>query len=318
MTYDRRRADTSTYWSSAIVATSARRPDAPQASDTRSTWEIIAAYLQSSDDSDEADLLATVQYRGGPEEFRAGLALLASSDSRERVAGADILAHLGWQDRTFLEESVDALLCALRDPDDEVVQSAILPWGRESPRVIEALLPFVEHPCADFRYASVHGLMPHDTPTVVDALIKLCRDADRNVRDWATFTLGSQFESDSPSLRTALHERLTDADPETRGEALRGLARRRNIGIVPDYGELPITQQLAYGIDRNSRNAKRSDGDSPVGTRLCRIAVMASALATRRGHAAGCNSGRIDSTSDEGRCRSRRRSGPDTRAEGFR
>jgi hypothetical protein len=33
-------------------------PDAPQASDTRSTWEIIAAYLRSSDDSDEVDLLA--------------------------------------------------------------------------------------------------------------------------------------------------------------------------------------------------------------------------------------------------------------------
>jgi HEAT repeats/tRNA-splicing ligase RtcB/Ubiquinone biosynthesis protein COQ7 len=131
----------------------------------------------------------------------------------------DILAQLGWQDRTFLEESVDALLCALRDPDDEVVQSAIFALGdRASPRAIEALLPFVEHPCADFRYASVHGLMPHDTPTVVDALIKLCRDADRDVRDWATFTLGSQFESDSPSLRAALHERLTDADPEIRGE----------------------------------------------------------------------------------------------------
>jgi hypothetical protein len=43
MTYDRRRADTSTYWSSAIVATSTRRPNALQASDTRSTSEIIAA-----------------------------------------------------------------------------------------------------------------------------------------------------------------------------------------------------------------------------------------------------------------------------------
>ena len=45
-----------------------------------------------------------------------------------------------------------------------------------------------DHPCADFRYASVHGLMPHDTPAVVDALVKLCRDVDRDVRDWATPT----------------------------------------------------------------------------------------------------------------------------------
>jgi hypothetical protein len=33
-------------------------------------------------------------------------------------------------------------------------------------------------------------------------------------------------------LRAALHERLNDADPEIRGEALRGLARRRDTGIA--------------------------------------------------------------------------------------
>jgi hypothetical protein len=58
MTYDRCRADTSAYWSSAIVVTSTRRPDAPQASDMRGSSEIIAAYLRSSNDSDEVDLLA--------------------------------------------------------------------------------------------------------------------------------------------------------------------------------------------------------------------------------------------------------------------
>jgi HEAT repeat protein len=75
--------------------------------------------------------------------------------------------------------------------------------------------------------------MPHDTPTVVDALIKLCRDADRDVRNWATFTLGSQFESDPPSLRAALHELLTDADAEIRGEALLGLARGGETNSAP-------------------------------------------------------------------------------------
>lgn len=75
--------------------------------------------------------------------------------------------------------------------------------------------------------------MPHDMPTVVQALTKLSRDVDRDVRDWATFTLGRQFESDSPSLRAALHERLTDADPEIRGEALVGLACRGDTSIAP-------------------------------------------------------------------------------------
>jgi hypothetical protein len=146
----------------------------------------------------------------------------------------DVLAQLGWQDRTFLDESVDALLHALQDPEDSVVQSAIFALGhRASPRAIDALLPFVTHPSADFRDAAVHGLMPHDTPTVVEAMIKLSRDSDRNVRNWATFTLASQFDSDSPALRAALHERLAESDPEIRGEALVGLARRRDTGIAP-------------------------------------------------------------------------------------
>lgn len=130
---------------------------------------------------------------------------------------ADVLAQLGWADRTFLEESVDALLCALRDPNDQVVQSAIFALGhRANPRAIEALLAFVHHPSAEFRYTAVHGLMPHDMPPVVDALVKLSQDSDRDVRDWATFTLGSQFESDSPALRTG-----TPGSPGTCRAALR-------------------------------------------------------------------------------------------------
>jgi hypothetical protein len=121
MTYDRRRADTDLL----ELSYCRRQHQAAQCSPSVRYAEHVGdyrVYLKNSNDSDEVDLLAIVQYRGGPEEFRAGLALLASSDPRERVAGADILAQLGWQDRTFLEESVDALLCALRDPDDQVVQ----------------------------------------------------------------------------------------------------------------------------------------------------------------------------------------------------
>jgi len=228
-----RRADTQSFWASAVIATSKRRADDPRASDTRSTAEIIAAYLKSQRDDDATNSLATVHYRGGPEEFRAGMDLLVSEDAHERSVGADVLAQLGWEDRTFLEESVDALLSALRDPEGSVVQSAIFALGhRESPRAIEPLLAFVSHPSVDLRYAAVHGLMPHGMPIVVEALAKLSRDVDRDVRDWATFALGSQVQSDSSTLRAALRERVNDIDPEVRGEALVGLARRRDASIA--------------------------------------------------------------------------------------
>ncbi len=232
MTDKPRRADNAPYWDASVVATGSRSVDDPCASDTRSTAEIVTAYLRSQRNDDATNSLATVHYRGGPEEFAAGLELLNSTDPHERSAGADVLAQLGWQDQTFLEESIDALLVALRDPDDSVVQSVIYSLGhRASPRAIEPVLAFVEHPSAEFRYAAVHGLMPHDTPVVVEALAKLSRDPDRGVRDWATFTLGSQFESDSEALRAALRDRLNDPDPEIRGEAVLGLARRRDARI---------------------------------------------------------------------------------------
>jgi HEAT repeat protein len=174
-----------------------------------------------------------VHYRGGLKEFQSGLALLWSSDPLERAVGADVLGQLGWQDRAFLEESVDALLGALRDPDQSVVESSIIALGhRASSRAIDAILPFVDHPSSDLRYASVHGLMPHETPIVIDAFVKLSRDTDRDVRDWATFTLASQFASDSSTLKAALRERVEDPDPEVRGEAIVGLARRRDSGVA--------------------------------------------------------------------------------------
>ena len=234
MTDKPRRADTESYWAESVIATNTRKADDQQASDTRSTAEIIAAYLESQRNNDATHSLATVHYRGGEVEFAAGVELLASCDPLERVVGADVLAQLGWQDRAFLDESVDALLEALRDPVESVVGAAIIALGhRASPRAIEALLPFADHPSADIRHAVVHGLMPHDTPVVVEALIKLSSDSDSGVRDWATFTLGSQFDSDSAALREALHQRLGESNPEIRGEAFLGLGRRRDMSIVP-------------------------------------------------------------------------------------
>jgi HEAT repeat protein len=197
--------------------------------------------------------LSTVHYPGGETEFRAGIQLLTSNDPVERAVG--VLAQLGWHDRVFLDASVDALLSALSDHDNSVVESVIFALGhRANPRAIPALLPFIDHTSADLRNAVVHGLMPHDIPQVVEALAKLSGDIDRDVRNWATFALGSQFESNSPSLRKALEERLADSDPEVRGEALVGwpvvttrvLRRRLCVSWKVNFAETGRSKQQSY------------------------------------------------------------------------
>ena len=59
-------------------------------------------------------------------------------------------------------------------------------------------------------------------------------DDDHDVRNWAVFGLGSQIDTDSPEIREALRQALTDPDHEVRGEGLVGLAKRGDSAIVPD------------------------------------------------------------------------------------
>lgn len=136
MTDKPRRAETEAYWADGVTGTGLRKVDQLCASDTRTTAQIISAYIESQNRDDATNSLLTVHYRGGREEFLFGMKLLASADPRERAVGADVLAQLGWGDRTFLDESVDALLGALKDPMDSVLESVIFALGhRASPRV---------------------------------------------------------------------------------------------------------------------------------------------------------------------------------------
>jgi HEAT repeat protein len=53
-------------------------------------------------------------------------------------------------------------------------------------------------------------------------------DVDDEVRDWATFELGTQCDVDTPEIRAALRKRLSDGYEEARNEAIWGVARRND------------------------------------------------------------------------------------------
>ncbi|MGW0576643.1 HEAT repeat domain-containing protein [Streptomyces sp. NPDC002920] len=71
-----------------------------------------------------------------------------------------------------------------------------------------------------------------DDPAV-GALIRLTQDAAPDVRDQATFAPGTPAPTDGPAVRAAPRARLDDSDPDTREEAVRGLALRRDPRAVP-------------------------------------------------------------------------------------
>ena len=104
--------------SRALASTSTRDPKAPQASDPRSTSELVSLYLCNPETDEAGQALGIVQYRGGKAEFEIAAQLAQSSLAHERRVAADILAQLGWQERTYLSESIEILLRLLNESEE--------------------------------------------------------------------------------------------------------------------------------------------------------------------------------------------------------
>lgn len=201
---------------------------------TTPSADVVKAYRASIEDQESHWSLAVVHYRGGQVEFDLGFQYAASLDPLDRATGAMILGQLGWGNRTFLEESVDALISLMADRDEEVVIAAAYALGhRRSPRGIPFVLPLVDHPREEVRQAAVSGLTGLDEPSAIAGLVNLAGDEAPKVRDWAAFGLGTMIDADTPEIREALFRLLDDTDAEIRGEALIGLAKRRDPRVMP-------------------------------------------------------------------------------------
>ncbi|WP_339135498.1 MAG: HEAT repeat domain-containing protein [Candidatus Electrothrix sp. GW3-4] len=206
------------------------------AADPRSSEELVEAHRQEMhSDKDTREAMAILHFRGGWKEFELGRQLTESEDPEDRAVGADILAQLGWEKRTFHEESVEILINLLSDPDHQVIHYAAISLGhRNDVRAISPLVELALHEDALVRFGVTFGLSCHDDEQAITALIQLSRDADGDVRNWAMFALGSQTDMDGPEIREALAAGLHDPEAEIRSEALIGLARRKDARVFPE------------------------------------------------------------------------------------
>ena len=196
--------------------------------DPRPTEELVTLALTTTDEDLRWDAVVALHFRGDREVLDASERLCTGSTAAERILGADILGQMGVPERSFPKQSVTLLLSLLgEEQPPNVLSAASTALGRhDDPRKIEPLLSLTNHPSAQVRLGVVYGLSECDDPRVISAFIELSRDWEPEVRDWATFGLGSLIDTDNEEIRQALFERLADDDPDTRGEALVGLARR--------------------------------------------------------------------------------------------
>lgn len=228
---------------------------------SESSISVVQSYRKVMMQDDFQESLALVHYRGGEEELQIGASYLSSSDPIDRALGADVLAQLGWQDRTYLDESVDLLIPALQDEDEFVVYRVCCALGhRSDPKAIPHVLKLAQSINEKIRYGVVFALLGQDSQEAVAAMIALSKDSDLDVRNWAMFGLGSQIEADTPEIRDALLLGTLDSDSEIRGEALVGLAERKDKRAIDlllneweSYADVSILSLEAAEVVASSR-----------------------------------------------------------------
>ncbi len=174
--------------------------------------------------------------RADNEVIASGARLLLAADKHSRMLGANILSEVAFGDPTKGDAAGELLFAALEaEQDSEVITDLAYalghtPYLRASPR----LIVLVKHASEDVRLAVAYALPIHsEDPNTIPALITLSKDRAVDVRDWATFGLGSLLDIDLPEIRNALANRLDDPHHEVRGEAIVGLARRGDTRVIP-------------------------------------------------------------------------------------
>jgi hypothetical protein len=204
------------------------------ANDPRSTLELVGVALSGWKNDRAWNAIHVLRTRGSDEVFDAACHLAYSGIAAHREVGAHILAQLGSSNPTLVEESVSILLDLLADKITYVLCATIYGLGhRRNARAVPHLLKFQNHSNSGVRQAVAFSLGSFSQPESISGLIELSKDKAVKVRDWATFGLGTlQSQIDIEDVRDALHSRLNESDPEIRGEALIGLAHRKDPRVI--------------------------------------------------------------------------------------
>lgn len=234
--------------------------------DPRSTTKIIQLASDEQDKDSYWDLVWILRARGSDEEFAAASRLCQSQSPKQRSLGVDILAILGIPQRTCTQQCGDILLKLLSSEENSNVLASIgFAFGHlNDSRGVLPLIKLKNHPDTDVRLGVVLGLAGQEDELAIKALIDLSADEDEDIRNWATFNLGSQITTDTQTIRDALFQRLIletgedDTIAEIRGEALLGLAIRKDERVIN-----PLIAELESGcVGRLSVEAAKEIGDT--------------------------------------------------------
>jgi HEAT repeat protein len=205
----------------------------PFVDDHRSVKSLFQVAISEFENQKAWNAIHSLRRRGTREVFNSAKKLCASPVAKEREVGVNVLAQIGSGKPVFLRQSVDLLIARLHDRSVHIVSAAGVGLGhRDDPRAIPHLIALRNHPSSRVRFGVAFGLARQKTAGAIATLVELSRDKDRDVRDYATFGLAELNSLNTKAIRDALVARLGERDVEIRGQALIGLAQRKDPRVL--------------------------------------------------------------------------------------
>ena len=184
------------------------------------------------------DLVVDVHRTGGQRTLSLCQDLVRDPDPQRRRVAIDVLGQLDWAaergvDPVEVVEVLRPLLASERDPRG--IAALITAFGlREVSPGERYLAAAAKHDEPEVRRALAVMLPSFEQHEAVPLLLVLSGDDEAEVRNWATFGIGTQFdECESHDIRETLLTRANDSHDETRLEAMIGLARRGDTRVAP-------------------------------------------------------------------------------------
>ena len=185
-------------------------------------------------DSTYWDNVRELRSRPNNHVFEKAVELTNSKQPKDRKTGVNILAQLGVSPRPFYDTTIVLFFNILeKETDTDIIEALLYAIGHNNSVLnneqIEKICSF-----KDFIYKEslVSASLGIDNEKAIDTLIYLSENTSANVRNWATFGIGTQIERDTVPIREALWKRIKDKNEDTKFEAIAGLAKRRDKKVI--------------------------------------------------------------------------------------
>ncbi|MHA3789967.1 hypothetical protein ACX0HA_17300, partial [Flavobacterium hauense] len=170
---------------------------------SRQQWtdeKLFDRLLNNKSETSYWDTIGELRSRPYTAVFERCTELIKADNPKYRKAGINVLAQLGTSPRPFLKESIKLFLNILEtEKDTDVLFSLLFAIGHNNDCLttfqVNKICSFTDEPLKE---SLTFALLGVDTDIAVETLIRLSGDASANIRNWATFGLGSQTEKDSP------------------------------------------------------------------------------------------------------------------------